>query len=249
MIQRLLPFARVTLAIVALCMAAWMSPVSAVEYGTFTEFTLYSKDGLTSKDFQDDVIVVFHGFASAMPNGTYKAIHRAMKDTHTVVGFNYDYVDVAGTISHFDALHREALKGKRVTLAGTSLGGFWAHYFTNRYGIAKLVVINPMIDPSSNLMKKLGEHFSERRNKTFVVTADAVRSFESVIVPESAETRRLVILSKHDPAIDPEPALETFWNAAKTDLVVYDTDIHTLPLKNHPAMRLIREFILRDYIN
>ena len=126
---------------------------------------------------------------------------------------------------------------------------FWAHYFANRYGIAKLVVINPMIDPSSNLMKKLGEHFSERRNKTFVVTADAVRSFESVIVPESAETRRLVILSKHDPAIDPEPALETFWNAAKTDLVVYDTDIHTLPLKNHPAMRLIREFILRDYIN
>ena len=34
----------------------------------------------------------------------------------------------------------------------------------------------------------------------------------------------------------------------RPDLVVYDTDIHTLPLKIHPAMnRLIREFIHASY--
>ena len=110
----------------------------AVEYGKYTEFALYSKDGLESEQFGDNVIVVFHGFASAMPNGTYKAIHRAMKDTHTVIGFNYDYVDAEATLAHLDVLHRQVLIGKRVSVAGTSLGAFWADYYANRYAADNL---------------------------------------------------------------------------------------------------------------
>ena len=233
-----------SLGIAALLAAHWALPAQAVEYGSFTEFTLYSKDGLKAEEFREDVIVVFHGFASAMPNGTYKAIHRAMKDTHTVVGFNYDCVDVEGTLAHLDALHREVLGDSRVTVAGTSLGGFWAHYFANRYGAANLVIINPVIDPAKNMMKKLGEHFSEKRNKTFVVTEEAARSYGQVKAADKTSTRRLVILSKHDPYVDPGPALEKYWNSQNSDIVVYDTEVHTLPLKKHPAMALIRAFIL-----
>ena len=71
------------------------APGQAVEYGRDLKFTLYSGQGETAAEFKENVILMLHGFASAMPNRTYKALNRAFGATHTVVGFNYDYVDVA----------------------------------------------------------------------------------------------------------------------------------------------------------
>ena len=107
-------------------------------------------------------------------------------------------------------------------------------------------MINPIIDPSRNLLTKLGEHFSEKRNKSFAVTEETVKTYEQVRTSDDTRTRQLVILSKRDPHVDPQLALKKYWNARNTDVVVYDTEMHTLPLKKHPAMHLIREFILRD---
>jgi hypothetical protein len=121
------------------------APGQAVEYGRDLKFTLYSGQGETAAEFKENVILMLHGFASAMPNRTYKVLNRAFGATHTVVGFNYDYVDVAANRAELQELYDRFLEGRNLIVVGTSLGGFWANYFANHVGARGAILINPVV--------------------------------------------------------------------------------------------------------
>jgi pimeloyl-ACP methyl ester carboxylesterase len=142
------------------------APGQAVEYGRDLKFTLYSGQGETAAEFKENVILMLHGFASAMPNRTYKVLNRAFGATHTVVGFNYDYVDVAANRAELQELYDRFLEGRNLIVVGTSLGGFWANYFANHVGARGAILINPVVDPQELMRVMQGEHYSERRQMT-----------------------------------------------------------------------------------
>lgn len=64
-------------------------------------FSVFSPDEPRPSDYKDQVVVVFHGFMSATPNGTYKRIRKKLLDTHTTLGINYDPLDFEGTVKFF----------------------------------------------------------------------------------------------------------------------------------------------------
>jgi predicted esterase YcpF (UPF0227 family) len=192
------------------------APGRAVEYGRFQEFTLYSEHGETAADFKTNVILMLHGFASAMPNRTYKVLNRAFGATHTVVGFNYDYVDVAANRAELQELYDRILDGRNLIVVGTSLGGFWANYFANHVGARGAVLINPVVDPQELMRVMQGEHYSERRQKTFQVAEEAVAAYGTVQPVENPRTDMLVLLTKDDEVLRYQDAVRVFLRRAGT---------------------------------
>ena len=93
---------------------------------------------------------------SAIPNGTYKRVLKALKQERTVIGINYDPLDVAGTVKFLDEVYAQRLKGRRVTTLGTSLGAFWALYFGERFRAEKVIMVNPLVAPAEQLKKFAG---------------------------------------------------------------------------------------------
>lgn len=212
----------------------------AVEFGEFEEFTLHNAG---DEKLKDEVILVFHGFASAMPNRAYKRIFKAFRDDFSIVGFNYNYFDVEANTDAFGQAWSELFEGKNIIAAGTSLGGFWANYFTGKFGIDKLLIINPVVDPVNQLRQFVGSHYIEKRQEELVVTAEDLENYRDLTIPTSEDTRRLVILTRDDETLDYNLALDKYSDNELNKVVVFDNGGHTLDLDEPRFMSIIKKFI------
>jgi predicted esterase YcpF (UPF0227 family) len=81
-------------------------------------------------------------------------------------------------------------------IIGNSLGGFWANYFSSRYGTAALL-INPVVSPV-NTLKRLGCDFAE-----------SYSTYEQQIDPEVISTRS-VLLAQDDQVLPFQEAYQYF---------------------------------------
>ena len=219
-----------------------LAPVAkAVDYGGFFEHTLYTQDGESAEDYKDDVIVLFHGFRSAMPNNHYQIFYNTFGLTHTVAGYNYDYTDVERNMAELDDLMERYLKGRRLTVVGTSLGGFWANYFANKVGAERLILINPVVDPMDTMRRNMGQQFSKKRQQNFIVTEDHVEAYAQVSPGRHNDTSTLVLLARDDEVLDYTIAEKTF--IAHGEVVVFDQGGHRLPIQEADIMAIIKGFI------
>lgn len=81
-------------------------------------------------------------------------------------------------------------------IIGNSLGGFWANYFSSRYGTAALL-INPVVNPV-NTLKRLGCDFSE-----------SYSTYEQQIDP-GVISARSVLLAQDDQVLPFQEAYQYF---------------------------------------
>jgi len=218
-------------------------PGRAVEYGRDQEFTLYSERGETAAEFKTNVILTLHGFGSAMPNRTYKILNKAFGATHTVVGFNYDYVEVAANQVELQELYDRFLKGRNLIVVGTSLGGFWANYFANRVGARGAILINPVVDPQELMRVTQGENYSERRQKTFQVDEEAVAAYGTVRPVENPQTDVLVLLTADDELLPYRDAVRVFSASGRARIEIFDWGGHSPPIDRPDILAAIRRFV------
>ncbi|MGI9401774.1 MAG: YqiA/YcfP family alpha/beta fold hydrolase [Rhizobiaceae bacterium] len=236
------------LVVVLVCMAVFLLGIStvmdkralALEFGTFDEFTLHNAG---EESLKDDVILIFHGFRSAMPNRAYKRIYKAFKDDYSIVGFNYDYFDIEANNSAFERAWEKHFEDRNVIAAGTSLGGYWANYFTAKFGIDKLMIINPVVDPVNQLRQFIGRHYVEKRQKEMVVTEEDIEKYRNITIPANTNTRRLVILTRDDEILDFNLALDKYSDSELNNVVVFDKGGHTLDLEEPRFMSIIKNFV------
>ncbi|MDD2775927.1 MAG: hypothetical protein PHU06_08225 [Gallionella sp.] len=60
---------------------------------------------------------------------------------------------------------------------GTSLGGFWAHYFAQRFGAA-CIMVNPSMNPAEKVAARVGKTYENyKTGEFFTVTADYITGF------------------------------------------------------------------------
>lgn len=219
-------------------------PSAEVQPGIFKEYTVYSKDRLNPGEYGDRVMVVFHGFGSAMPNGYYYRLYEMCGSSSTVVGFNYDYFDVSRNLVEFDQFYRKYLAGKSLTFTGTSLGAFWADLLGSRYHAQQIVLVNPLVDPVDVMSLRLGEHFSEKRQEKVLVTEEKLAAYDGVRLERAITGERLVILTKDDEMLDYRVARNQFENAPNTTTVVFDAGGHSVhDHEDHPAWAAIETFL------
>ncbi len=207
--------------------------------------SVFAPDLAAGRPLGDKLIVVLHGFGSAVPNGTYKRVREIFADTHTVIGVNYNWFDVAGTRDQLDALAAGLFSGRDVTVVGTSLGGWWADWLANRTG-ARGVLSNPVTDPASHMLKYAGVAYeSVRRARTYRFTAEDVGRYGALAV-EPRAVPLLVVLTEDDDRVDHRKALALFGSRPGAEIAVYPTGGHTVDYRKHPAREVLRAFVLGE---
>lgn len=232
------------LAVVAAAVVAFSTvPSSAVELGGFFEHTLYTQDGEPAEAYKPQVLLLLHGFKSAMPNSDYGVVRESFAESHTVAGFNYDYVDVAANVREFDELFAKFLGNRAVIAIGTSLGGFWADYLVNRFEIDGAILINPSVKSDDTMRRNMGEQYSKKRQVKFTVTEAAVKAYAGLDYPARSGARRLVLLSEDDEILDYRVAAAAFAGDPGTKVVVFEEGGHNLPLDRPDVMAAVRDFV------
>jgi predicted esterase YcpF (UPF0227 family) len=211
----------------------------------YIPYTAYSKDGFTTADYGDKVIVVFHGFLSAMPNGFYKAFQKKMKDDFTVLGYTYDWFDTARTIAAFDAFHEAHLKGKTLIYAGSSLGGFWADFFGARHGVDGIMLSNPILDPYKSRGIFIGEHFSEKREIPVTVGEAEVAAYQGLALNPAAAVPRLIVLTHDDTHSVPTRSFDAFKDNPESTVAMLSTGGHSLNYRKHFVWGLVEAWLRR----
>ena len=238
-------------------MPVWLVAVSCTvappnlnpPYGdpAYRPYAVFSPDAPEPGQARSDVIVVFHGFRSAVPNGTYKRVRTAFKKTHTVIGINYETLNLDRTTAFLDDVAATWLKGRRVFVLGTSMGGYWANRFGNRVGANAIIMINPVIDPAQQLSKYVGKDASNRRRaRTVTVEARQIERYEPLAKRARGKVPTLILLAADDARLDYRKALSLFDGQANATVRVYPDGGHTLDLRTHPARAAIVDFVEKN---
>lgn len=210
-----------------------------IVFGQYDAFTLYRVD---QEPLKDDVLLVFHGFASAIPNGAYKKLNEALFTKYSVIGFNYDYFDLAANDEAMDKVWEQLLSDKDIVFAGTSLGGFWANYYAQRYGVDRVLLVNPVINPLQQLRQFIGVHYVEKRQMDLVVTQKDIDGYVGRKGQVDPAIDRLVLVTRDDEVLDYRLAKEEY-AGSKDRLEIFDTGGHTLDLSEPRFADLISEFL------
>jgi uncharacterized protein len=223
-----------------LCSLVISQAAQASEFGIFKPHTIYTAD---KNGFKDKVIILFHGLGSAHPNGTFRRLEKELSGDYSVVGVNYDYMDIDRNIVELKDLWQRYLVGHDVYVLGTSLGGFWADYFANTYDVKRQVLVNPVTRPEVDLKQFLGVRFSEQRRLEYKITEADLLAYSKIKIPINKDIESLVILTKDDPVIDYRAALKKYSNLGNSQLIIRKSGGHSLPLSDPLYLEVLKLFL------
>lgn len=139
--------------------------------------------------------IYLHGFNST-PATTKAAV---LKKTLIRLGADVDFIVPALPVHAHDAIaHIENIikthKHNRLVMLGSSLGGFYAAYFAERYGI-RIVLINPAFDELfDEPYDLLGEHENRHTGEKFHITPQDYEDLRTLFVPTLKHPDRALLL-------------------------------------------------------
>lgn len=150
-------------------------------------------------------IIYLHGFNSNGNGRTANALKEFYKEG--VITPSYDFVNADKTYEEIDSLIQK-FKGEQIILVGTSLGGFWANYFAERYSLP-CVLANPALNPSNSLKKYIGFNKNFITNESYFFLEENANSFAKYENTNN-NAEKYVLLSVKDEIIPYEPSTKVF---------------------------------------
>lgn len=154
------------------------------------------------------MILYLHGFASCGDSNKTKLLKRYFDDDKVLAP---DLpVDPHEAI---DFIRRQIFNNDIDLIIGSSLGGFYATYFTEQYGI-KTVLINPSTQPFITLAPYIGTNYFWCSGEPFEFTRDNLNAlFEYAVGKLNDPKRYLVLLQKGDEVLDYTKAFQKYEGA------------------------------------
>ena len=214
---------------------------------SYAPFTVFSPDVAEPQDYAEEILLVFHGMMSAVPNGTYKRLRKKLRKRMTVIGINYDPFKAAETRRFLDRVAEEHCRGKKITVLGTSFGGFWARYFATKFKAQRLVLINPVIEVEPNRKNWIGTtRTNKRRNREIAIGASAFNGYDTMPGRYQDPQKTLLVLTADDKVLTPRATRQYFSGKPNVKIAWYEKGGHTINLKKHPALGRIVRFINSD---
>ena len=116
------------------------------------------------------------------------------------------------------------LKGRKITLVGSSLGGFYATWFAEMRNL-RAVLINPAIDPHVGLRAFLGPQQDCHGGKSYELAEEHLRQWEKLFLTQVHPERYLLLAETGDEVLDYRVAVAKYRGARQ--IVVQGGD-HTL---------------------
>lgn len=149
-----------------------------------------------------DAIIYFHGYNSTGNSRTASIIRDSYLD-HDIISPNYNTKDAYLGVKELTPIVEEASRNyDYVYLVGSSLGGFMANYFSNKYGLP-VVLVNPSLDP----MVSLGKYpISDNIN---------IESYRNYYLEDGHGISKVVVLGRKDEVIKYDTYMDRFINRYK----------------------------------
>jgi predicted esterase YcpF (UPF0227 family) len=111
-----------------------------------------------------------------------------------------------------------------LTLVGSSLGGYYATWLAEKYGV-RAALINPAVDPHVSLRAFLGPQESYRGGEKYELTEVHLRQWERFFMPRVHPERYLLLVETGDEVLDYRVAVKKYRGAKQ--VIVHGGD-HTL---------------------
>lgn len=148
-------------------------------------------------------IVYIHGYNSSSATSNTCAALREWFDEDNIICLDYDFMNPAASAEHLYEEIEDIGHEDIDLIVGSSLGGFWARWLANEFGIP-LLMINPSLDPASNL--SVYRTYTEGDLKTFT---------DFYIEKDSPDIPITLVLGMSDIVVDPQIAYKMFVDRAK----------------------------------
>ena len=155
------------------------------------------------------MIIYVHGFASSAYSKKSILFKDYFKNDFLYPSLSYIPQLAINTLEQL--IEYSILKGEKVSLIGSSLGGFYCIYLSNKYNL-KAVLINPAIYPYKTL-DKLGKVSNYYDNSYFEVKQEHLEYLKSIFQNKINEKNFLTLLQKGDEVLDYKEAESFFINS------------------------------------
>ena len=159
-----------------------------------------------------NTILYLHGFNSSPES--HKA--RVLRDYMNLSGLG-DRIDIpeippvpAAAIELLQQHAETILKHSGLSLAGSSLGGFYATWLAEKYN-CPAVLINPAVRPHQILSKYLGENTNYYTAESWVLDEVHINQFHELYIENISHPHRyLLMLQTGDETLDYREAIEKY---------------------------------------
>lgn len=156
-----------------------------------------------------DKYIYIHGFGGSGLGVKASLFREHFRDTIICPSFSYVPALAIDTLKQ---LIEQMIDHATVTLIGSSLGGYYAIYLAEHYGI-KAVLINPSIQPYETLEKVLGSAYNYHDGSHFEWLGQHTRALREYEIDEITPQQYLVLLQTNDELLDYSVAQRKFEEA------------------------------------
>ncbi|MBA2690785.1 MAG: alpha/beta fold hydrolase [Burkholderiales bacterium] len=162
------------------------------------------------------MIIYLHGFNSSPESFKAKLIQHRLSDLSRGEEFlcpklSWRFLSAAAVIGRT----LTELAGEPVCLVGSSLGGFYAVHFAEKYGLAA-VLLNPAVTPYKSLANYLGRQKNLYTGEEYVLELEHMNELLALDVARISRPERYLLLAETgDEVLDYREAVEKFARAKK----------------------------------
>lgn len=156
------------------------------------------------------MIIYIHGFGSSGFGGKATLFKEFFDEQIIMPSLSYVPALAIHTLEQLIQFCQN--QGQKVSLVGSSLGGFYSIYLADKYDL-KAVLINPAIHPYKTL-DKIGMAMNYFDMSTFEVTTEHMQALKTLEVKTiTNEKNFMVLLQKGDELLDYQEAVKKLPNA------------------------------------
>jgi predicted esterase YcpF (UPF0227 family) len=158
-------------------------------------------------------VIYLHGFCSSA--ASFKAqlvkqyVQRDEKHSVFLIDLPYSPNEAMARVES----HIATLKGQQWGLIGSSLGGFYTTYLSEKYG-KRGVLINPAVYAHQLLSRLLGENKNYHSGQVFEFTESHLQQLEAMYLPQLSHAKNLLLLTQTgDEVLDYKQGVEYYRNS------------------------------------
>lgn len=159
------------------------------------------------------VLLYLHGFKSSPQSHKARVLHDYMRELGLAEALHIPQIPpqpataFTGLCELYDSL---SVDNRQVSVAGSSLGGFYATALAERYD-CRAVLINPAVRPDILLQRYLGLNTNYHSHETWMLNEAHIQQLCDLdIEPITRPERYLLLLQTGDETLDYRDALEKY---------------------------------------
>ena len=165
-------------------------------------------------------LVYLHGFHSSPGSAKSTMMREYLADQHSEIEFVCPQLPAtpqAAAALIDEILNTVTPEASRVGLVGSSLGGYLATYFSEKYGGLPCVLINPAVKPYELFEAYMGEQLHPYTQQRYVLNAQHIQELVALDTHELTSPNLYWLLQQQgDEVLDYKQAVEKYKNCRVT---------------------------------